>query len=186
MASKKISLPWSSCEKMWTTDASVQCYYKWEREISSKSNKTGIIFHHFLLHLIFHPSIFCSFIHSSIDRLLLFSHSMDMSLGNLQELVMDRKAWHAVVHEVTKSQTRLSDWTELKLWPTLWDPMDCSPPGSSVHAISQPRTHNGAGCHFLLQGIFLSQESSPHLPHWQVDSLPLSYSGSLHFIVAIL
>ena len=35
--------------------------------------------------------------------------SMDMSLGKLQELVMDRKVWHAVVHGVTKSQTRLSD-----------------------------------------------------------------------------
>ena len=35
--------------------------------------------------------------------------SMDMGLGGLWELVMDRKAWHAVVHGVTKSQTKLSD-----------------------------------------------------------------------------
>jgi len=41
--------------------------------------------------------------------------SMDMGLGGLRELVMDRETWRAVVHRVTNSQTRLSDWTELNL-----------------------------------------------------------------------
>ena len=39
--------------------------------------------------------------------------SMDVSLSELQELVMDRESWHAAIHGVTKSRTRLSDWTEL-------------------------------------------------------------------------
>ena len=54
--------------------------------------------------------------------------SMDMSLNELQELVMDREAWRTVIHGVAKSRTWLSNWTELVNQETVWfNTTNCSP-----------------------------------------------------------
>ena len=110
--------------------------------------------------------------------------SMDMSLSELRELVMDREAWHAVIHEVTNNWTQLSHWTELNwtfldpgggykiliLWQVKCTCFLCA----CMHAQSCLTVCNsmdcsppgfsvhgdslskntGVGCHFLFQGIF--------------------------------
>ena len=66
--------------------------------------------------------------------------SVNMSLSKLQKLVMDSEAWHAAVHGFAKSQTRLSDWTELKSCWTLCDPMDAKLPCPSL----SPRVYSNS------------------------------------------
>ena len=61
-----------------------------------------------------------SFIFKNWFLLICITDSMDVSLSELLELVMDREAWRAVIHGVTKSRTRLSNWTELNVLYGSW------------------------------------------------------------------
>jgi len=63
------------------------------------------------------------------------------------------------------------------LFPTLCDPKDCSPPGSSVHGDS-PGKNTGVDGHALLQGILSTQGSNPGFPHCRQILYHLSYQGN--------
>ena len=117
--------------------------------------------------------------------------SMDVGLGGLQELVMDREAWHATVHGITKSQTWLSDWTKLNWGKEInvskfsavafIDVLNIVCVSCSVmsdclqtHELCPtrllcpwdfPGKNTGLGSHALLQGIFPTQGSDPRLLH---------------------
>ena len=95
----------------------------------------------------------------SLFYLFLFSESLKYTKTRLNFYVIQNFNFQSLSH------IRLS-----------CDPMDWSPPGSSVHGISQGK-NTEVGCYFLFQGIFPTQELNLCLQHWQVDSLPLSHQG---------
>ena len=72
--------------------------------------------------------------------------SMDIGLGGPQELVMDREAWHAAVHGVTKSRIWLNDWTELNFSHTSQRYVGVSGPGVTVTRVKHKRVERKAGC----------------------------------------
>ena len=93
--------------------------------------------------------------------------SMDRSLSELWELVMDREAWHAAIHGVTKSQKQLSDWTELRPKCDL----DRANPGDT----------NRGPVHFLVvdMGNYFSLPGFPHKSS-QINTHPLGLPSTLN------
>ena len=101
--------------------------------------------------------------------------SMDMSLSKLQESVMEREAWRAVVHGVTKSQTGLSDWTELFM--TLWSVAHQTPLSMGFF-----RQEYWSGLPFPSPGNLPNpgiEPTSPVSPALKVDSLLAEPLGKL-------
>ena len=90
---------------------------------------------------------------------------VDMSLSKLRELVMDREAWRAAVHRITKSRTRLSDWTELNTQPYNESPDFISETVSwkkSCWGLSQPLNPLAIWGDYLPCGYHLSDLKSMH------------------------
>ena len=108
--------------------------------------------------------------------------SMHMGLGRLWELVMDREAWSATVHGVTKSWTWLSDWTD-GVNPNLNYGVvsDSLPPDGllpSRFCGDSSHKNTGVGCHGLLHVIFPTQGWNPDLPHCRYILYHLNHQGN--------
>ena len=107
-------------------------------------------------------------------------NSMDMGLGGLRELVVDREACRAVVHGVARSQTRLSDWTELN-WVS--DAIQPSHPLPSSSPLAFYLTqHQGPAQLFISDGQCIGDSASASASVLSMNiqgSFPLGLTGSI-------
>ena len=99
--------------------------------------------------------------------------SIDMGLSGLWELVMDREAWRAAIHGVTKSRTRLIDWTELKeMWGFCWNWAEIQSQGLLLCGIASSCPHAGVAL-WLFRCTMHS--STVHIDH-HVNGMPWSWA----------
>ena len=109
--------------------------------------------------------------------------SMDVSLSELQEMVMDREAWRAAIHWAAKSRTQLSDWTELNWieWQMMLSVFSHSLIVCIVCTIQSTefsRPEYWSGFLPLFQGTFPTQGSNLGFPHCRRILYQLSHKGS--------
>ena len=105
------------------------------------------------------------------------THSIGLSLSKLRELVMNREAWRAAVHEVAKSRTQLSNWTGLNWGGTRTLPQGCTivswlPLPCLWSSIFPSLLSNCLNLHFRTQGRSQKLESIPHKQEMETEKLP--------------
>ena len=98
-------------------------------------------------------------------KLMSITDSMDMSLSKLREVVKDREAWHAAIHGVTKSRTRLNDWPTMKRKHVLYL---CSSKHSHAHSLLLASTISMLCVSFITYTCQKHTHTKTHFWFWHI------------------